>query len=336
MRDENGVRVRTLAGVIALLTALVVLPACDGGAFGEPTPTTYFAPATPIFYIPPGGLSDPQSQYQVTTILFMGFDRRSGGGTSNTDSMMLFRIDPNGEMISVLSIPRDLYVDIPNHGQGRINTAYSWGERDGTGGLNLARRTVSAAVGVPVQHAALIDFQAFVTLIDTIGGIDVDVPYDIADPTFPGEGVGYDPFYLSAGHHHLDGATALKYARTRSTPGGDFSRTERQRQIVLAVRDRVKTLDLLPSLIPQTPELWSTLEDSYETDLALADVLDLIVVASNMPGDGIKTGAIDATCVTPWTTPNGAAVLLPNQVAIEALIQDLFYSSPESTATPAP
>ena len=237
------------------------------------------------------------------------------------------------QRIAMLSIPRDLYVDIPGHGQNRINTAYSQGERDGTGGLLLARQAVSAILGIPVDHAVLIDFTVFTTAIDTIGGVDVDVPYDIYDPTYPDSGVGYDPFYLPAGQYHLDGATALKYARTRATAGGDFDRTTRQRQIVMAARDRVLSLDMLPSLIAQSPQLWNSLQGALEADLTLGDMVDLIAVASRIPADQIATGSIDESCTSSWTTPDGAQVLIPLQERIDALVSDLLSPTPAAAST---
>jgi LCP family protein required for cell wall assembly len=315
-----------------LLLGLLALTACKlaGQLVPQPTPTIYYAPATPAIYIPPAATPDIS---EPTTVLLLGIDRRPSGGTSNTDVVMLLHIDPDSQRAVVLSIPRDLYVEISGHGQGRINTAYSLGSRDGTGGLTLARQTASDILGVPIQHATLIDFRVFVTLIDAIGGVDVDVPYDISDPTFPDSGTGYDPFYLPAGQHHLDGATALKYARTRATPGGDFTRTARQRQIVLAVRDRVVQADMLPTLIAQAPQLWATLQDAIETDLTLPEIVSLAVVASQIPADQIATAAIDESCTDPWVTPSGASVLLPNQAAIEALVTDLFSPPPTTAST---
>lgn len=321
---------------LALLLLLSLASCCPPGlaSMWEPTPTVYYAPATPVVYAIPQLPPDAPAQREVTTVLVMGFDRRPSGGTSNTDAMMILRLDPIGQYIGVLSIPRDLYVQIPGHGKGRINTAYSWGERDGTGGLAQARQTVFTNLGLPVDHAILIDFRAFVTFIDAIGGIDVDVPYDISDPTYPDSGVGYDPFYLSAGPHHLDGATALKYVRSRATPGGDFSRSDRQRQVVLAVRERIVDLDLLPELIGQSPQLWSTLRDSIETDLTLGEMVDLAVVASGIPGQRIKTAAIDERSTDPWMTPGGASVLIPNQTAIEAVLADVLTAPPTPVPTP--
>jgi LCP family protein required for cell wall assembly len=267
-------------------------------------------------------------------VLLLGTDRRSPeSGTDNTDTLMLFYLDPKAGRIVVLSIPRDLYVEIPGHGQGRINTAYAWGERDGTGGLALARRTVSTTLGVPVQHAALLDFHAFVTLIDAIGGVEVDVPIAISDPTYPDSGIGYDPFALPAGRQRLDGATALKYARTRATSGGDFDRNARQRQLVLAVRDRVTRLDLLPDLIAQSPQLWATLQNAFETDLTLAEIVDLALITSRIPAERVATAGIDQTCTRSWITPAGASVLVTHRDAVEALIADLFASPSPAMAS---
>lgn len=321
--------------VSLLLLVLIVLTACRPATPtpARPTPTVYYAPPTPAMHKPITPLPRPRPEAEPTTVLVLGTDRRSPeGSTDNTDTLMLFHLDPKGRRIAILSIPRDLYVESPGHGRARINTAYAWGKQDGTGGLALARQTVSATLGIPVQHAVLINFDVFVTLIDAIGGVDVAVPYTISDPTYPDSGTGYDPFYLPAGQHHLDGTTALKYARTRATPGGDFDRTARQRQLVLAVRDRVTRFDLLPGLIAQSPQLWSALQRAFETDLTLGEIVDLAVIASRVPADQIVTASIDQTCTHFWTTPSGDSVLLPDQAAIEFLVTDLF-SPPPATAS---
>lgn len=324
-------------GWTALIAGLVVLVACSGPAENpaQVTPIAHHATPTPMAPGPLNPLPRPRSRHEPTTVLILGTDRRSSdGGTNNTDTLMLLHLDPNRRRAVILSLPRDLYVEIPGYGQARINAAYAWGERSGSGGLAVARETISTTLGIPVQHVALLDFHAFVTLIDAIGGVDVDVPHAISDPTYPDSGTGYDPFYLSAGQHHLDGATALKYARTRATPGGDFDRTARQRQLLLAVRDRVTGLGLLPGLIAQSPQLWSTLQTAVETDLTLGQIVDLAVTASHVPLDQIVSAGIDQSCTHSWTTPGGAAVLLIDGDATEALIADLFPSPPASAAVP--
>jgi LCP family protein required for cell wall assembly len=322
--------------LVILFLGLVVLAACSPAVETPvpPTPTVAYVPPPPVAASDlPAPPPRSRPQFEATTVLLLGTDRRSSGSTNdNTDTLMLFHLDPNARRAVILSIPRDLYVEIPGHGQNRVNTAYAWGEQDGTGGLALARRTISATLGTPVQHAVLLDFRAAVTLIDAIGGIDVDVPYAISDPTYPDSGTGYDPFYLPAGRQHLDGVTALKYARTRVTSGGDFDRNARQRQLVLAVRDQVTRLDLLPGLISQSPQIWSTLQLAFETDLTLAKIVDLAVIGSRIPADQIVTAGIDQDCTQFWTTPSGAAVLILDRGATEALITGLFAPPPAAVA----
>jgi LCP family protein required for cell wall assembly len=327
--------IRRATPLTILLLGLVALMACSraGEPPVRPTSTVRYATPTPVSSDLPTRPPNPRSQLEATTVLLLGTDRRSSDSTAdNTDTLMLFHLDPKARHAVIFSIPRDLYVEIPGHGPGRINTAYAWGEQDGTGGLALARHAVSTTLGIPVHHAVLLDFHAFVMLIDAIGGVDVDVPYAISDPTYPDSGIGYEPFALPAGQHHLDGATTLKYARTRATPGGDFDRTARQRQLVLAVRDRITSLDLVPGLIAQSPQLWVALQAAFETDLTLAEIVDLAVVANRIPADQIATAGIDQSCTYAWITPGGASVLVADSGAMEALISGLFTPPPAAMA----
>jgi LCP family protein required for cell wall assembly len=322
---------------LIMLLGLIVLAACRASEEPplRPTSTARYATPTPVAVAddPPTPPPSSHSQLEATTVLLLGTDRRNSGSTTdNTDTLILFHLDPNARRAVILSIPRDLYVEIPGHGPGRINTAYAWGEQDGTGGLALARRAVSTTLGIPIHHAVLLDFYAFVALVDALGGVDLEVPYTILDPTYPDSGIGYDPFALLAGRHHLDGATALKYARTRATAGGDFDRTARQRQLVLAVRDRITSLDLLPGLIAQSPQLWAALQTAFETDLTLGEIVDLAVFTSRIPADQIVTAGIDQSCTYSWTTSSGASVLAIDGGALAALITDLFAAPPAAIA----
>ena len=323
--------------LVLLLAGISVLVACSPveESLPQPMPTDVYVTPTSVIVVVasprPAPLPKPRLQSGATTVLLLGTDRRDTDfGSNNTDTIMLFHLDPSTRHAVILSIPRDLYVEIPGHGQGRINTAYAWGERDGTGGLALASQTVSSTLGIPIQRAALLDFDGFVTLFDAIGGVDVVVPSAISDPAYPDSGIGYDPFYLPAGQHHLDGVTALKYARTRATSGGDFDRSARQRQLVLAVRDQITRLDLLTDLITESPQLWAELQDVLETDLTLGEIVDLAVTAARIPADQIVTSSLDQTYTQFWITPSGAQVLIPDHSAIESLLDALF--APPSAA----
>ncbi|MEZ4518348.1 MAG: LCP family protein [Chloroflexota bacterium] len=173
-------------------------------------------------------------------ILLMGIDRRPGEAfVSRTDTMMVISIDPETDSAAILSVPRDLYVDIPGYGQDRVNTAFVYGamnsndiEHNYLDGAALAMQTISYNLDIPIDHFVLVDFGAFTRSIDLLGGIDITVPYTIDDPYYPDMNYGYDPLYITAGLQHFDGENALKYARTRHADT-DFNRAQRQQQVVL-------------------------------------------------------------------------------------------------------
>lgn len=262
------------------------------------------------------------------TILMMGIDRRPGEPfISRTDTMMLVSFNPQTEDVSVLSVPRDLYVVIPGRGRDRINTAFVYGAQGNNpaGGAELAMRTVEYNLGVPVDHYVMLDFNAFVRAIDAIGGIDVEVPYDINDPTFPDMNYGYDPLYIPAGPHQFDGLTALKYARTRHQDN-DFYRARRQQQVLLAVRS--KAMSLGPAeMLRQAPFLYRQLEEGIRTDLSLEQIVALANAVKDVQEDGIQTAVLDTEYVVGYRTEGGASVLILVNEKAAPLIEDLFYDS---------
>jgi LCP family protein required for cell wall assembly len=260
-------------------------------------------------------------------ILVMGIDRRPGEPfISRTDTMMLMSIDTESLEASILSIPRDLYVIIPGVGRDRINTAFVYGSagNNPAGGAELAKQTVEYNLGVPVHHYVMVDFNAVTQGIDTIGGIDVNVPYEIYDPMFPDMNYGYDPLYIAAGIQHFDGSTALKYARTRHQDN-DFNRAWRQQQVIMAVRDKILGLGAT-TMIEQAPDLLQQLNQSYRTDLSLNDVITLGRAAAEIPSENIRSEVLDQNYVSNYSTETGASVLIPLNDLIAPLLQDMFYS----------
>ena len=175
---------------------------------------------------------DGQTRY---TIIVAGLDRREDQTNEpvRTDSLMLVSIDPATKSIGLLSIPRDLWVEIPGQEErDRINRAYFLGEvRGAGGGPRLLQQTVSWNLGMRVHNYVLVDFKVLVDLVDLLGGIEVTIDYTINDERYPDKNYGYDPFYLAPGTHILDGEDALRFARTRHG-NNDVLRAGRQQQVI--------------------------------------------------------------------------------------------------------
>jgi LCP family protein required for cell wall assembly len=262
-------------------------------------------------------------QKERVNILLLGIDKRPDDTLSRTDTMIVVTIDPNTMTAGMLSIPRDLYIPIPGYdGEDRINKAYYLGEKDGYpgGGPALAMKTIQDNFGIPIHFYAQIDFQGFRDMVDTLGGIEVDVPETIDDPTYPDENYGFDPFYIEAGHHLLDGHSALQYARTRHAAGSDFGRAARQQQVILAIRN--KALEL--NMIPKIPELWSSFSTSIDTNLQLIDIVELSQLAGSIDAAKIQSAVIDHNYTVDYVTDQGGQVLLPLRDKIQTLIDSIF------------
>jgi polyisoprenyl-teichoic acid--peptidoglycan teichoic acid transferase len=261
------------------------------------------------------------------SILLMGVDQRcEETGPTHTDSMMVLTIDPVGLSAAVLSLPRDLWVEIPDFGVDRINQANYLGEiyEYPGGGQALAVQTVEALLGVPIDYYVAVNFDAFVKVVDLIGGIDIDVPEAIDDPSYPDRCYGYDPFSIQAGKQHLDGEAALKYARTRATFGGDVDRAGRQQAVILAVREQVFNLNSLPQFIAQAPQLWQTTQENVRTNMTLDEAIQLALLAQDIPRGSIQTAVLDFNYVYNETTPDGRQVLVPVRDNIRQLRNQLF------------
>lgn len=264
-------------------------------------------------------------------VLVLGIDRRAAEeGYFRTDTMLVLTLDPVSKTGGVLSIPRDLWVPIPGYGVERINAAHVFGQRYNYpgGGPALAAKTVENNLGIRIHHYVRVDFNAFVELVDRIGGIDIYVDQDIHDRTYPSndpaDPYGYDPFYVEAGQHHFDGEMALKYARTRHSFGGDFDRARRQQQVVKAVFERVTRLQMLPTLIAQAPQMWRAVQDSVETDLKLDEMIALSRLAAQVDTDDIRFGVVDERYTIPYVTEDGAEVLVLLRDRMRDLRDEIF------------
>ena len=268
-------------------------------------------------------------------MLLLGIDQRCDEtGPVRTDSMMILTIDPVGLSASVLSLPRDLWVEVPTYGVDRINQAHYLGELNEHpgGGPGLAMETVEALLGIEIDYFVTVNFDGFVQFINHIDGIQVEVPEDIDDPTYPDSCYGYDPFLIEAGLRNMNGQIALQYARTRATPGGDVDRAKRQQQVLLAVRDKIMQFDMVPKLMLESPQLWKTFQSSVGTNMTLDEGLQLALLMNEIPRESISTAVINYEMAQPHTTPDGQQVLVPVRENIRGLRDELFR--PPAIPTP--
>jgi LCP family protein required for cell wall assembly len=274
-------------------------------------------------------LPEPWSGTSRVTILLMGLDYRdweSGEGAPRTDSMMLVTLDPISETAGMLSIPRDLWVEIPAYGHGRINTAYALGEQDRLpgGGPGLAVKTVEKLLGVPIQYYVQLDFGAFVRMVDEIGGVEIFIPEEIkVDPIGPNNTV-----VLRPGVRMLSGDVALAYARARHTEGGDFDRAQRQQQLAIAIRDQLLELNMVATVVTKAPTLYQELASGIRTNLALDQMIALGMLALQISPDDIRNAVISPPdMVTLETIVYGgeeAQVLKPVPNQIRMLRDEIF------------
>ncbi|MFQ6000614.1 MAG: LCP family protein [Anaerolineae bacterium] len=256
-------------------------------------------------------------------ILILGTDRRDKGErAARTDTMMVASLDPVARRAVLLSIPRDLWVFIPGYGEGRINTAYFYGEVDGGQGPALAKETVEANLGIPIDYYVGLDFEGFKEIVDTLGGVTIDVEAPIRDDLFPDDNYGYRSIYIPAGRQEMDGEMLLQYVRTRHG-GNDFERMRRQQQALRALAQRALNLNLLPRL----PALINTTLDAISTDIQPLEILALANLGSQIGLDGLEMRAIDESLTTPFVTLDGAQILLPDEAGIEAMLEELFAPS---------
>jgi LCP family protein required for cell wall assembly len=224
----------------------------------------------------PPALRDPLN------ILLVGVDRRPDMQEGvRSDTLILIHIDPAQGWAGMLSIPRDSVADIPHLGQQKINAAYAYGFNhaaelygegtvaDAAGGA-LAAETVEGFLGLKVDYVAQIDFRGFQRVVDTLGGVTLDVPRPLLDPAYPTDDYGYERLYIPAGLQVLDGATALRYARSRHS-SSDFDRSRRQQQVLRAILAEVRARGLL-SQAALLPALANDLEQSVSTTMPLSDL----------------------------------------------------------------
>ncbi|HEX8967590.1 MAG TPA: LCP family protein, partial [Chloroflexota bacterium] len=224
---------------------------------------------------------------------------------------------PVGKSAAMVSLPRDMWVRIPGctpregctGGQQRINVAHA------VGGPDLAVQTVRSDFSIPVDHYARVDFRGFEQLVDTVGGVVVDVDWPVKDDEYPTADYGYQRIYFGPGPQLMSGAQALQYARSRHGMS-DFARAGRQQKVIVSLRNRALQLNM----ISRAPELVGIIQKSLSTDLTPVQMLALGKLVSEIDRDRITNLVIDTNYVTPFTGQDGADLLQPDVPAIRRAI----------------
>lgn len=265
------------------------------------------------------------------TAVILGLDRRPSEGLAltRTDTIIIASIYPAEEQITLFHIPRDTYLKIPSgYKTGsadyiQANTMLMEGERmQEDYGPYWVGDVVACNFGIYIDRYVLLDFEAFIELVDAMGGLKITTLFPISDSTFPDMNFRYDPFYLSAGDHVLNGYDALRYARTRHQDN-DLVRGDRQTEVLEAIYDQIQQPDVLAGLLAQAPDLLRSLKRHIETDIMLEDMPQLIQMALSIPRDNIISDTLESA-YTIHTIHEGRNIVIPNPQNIDELMGELF------------
>jgi LCP family protein required for cell wall assembly len=259
----------------------------------------------------------PRDDNGFINVLLVGTGDDDHEGVDLTDTIIVVSIDPTTKSAVLLSVPRDLYLmKTEKMGAGRINGLYRdykyslirqgiEKEEASKQAMSELEQEVSEIVNLPIHRSVKVNFSAFQEGVDAIGGIDINVPQDLVDPEYPGPNYTYITFTMPAGLQHMDGETALKYARSRHSTS-DFSRSARQQQILLAAAEKVKARSLLTN-ISQIQEFLGILSKNVETNLSLAEMVSFAKLGETLDQHKVLTMQLNATngIYTNFVLPGG-------------------------------
>lgn len=280
---------------------------------------------------------------QTENFLILGTDHRASGDAWRTDTIIVVGLDRVLRRAAVLSIPRDLYLEVPNYGYNRINQVDYIGERilrtEG-GGPALVSEVLSNTLGIATQHWVRVEMIGFQDMVDAVGGVTIRLDCPFYEPIFNLTSNSWDYFTLPAGEVHLNGEAAYWYVRLRLRES-DIGRSERQRQFLWALREQALATNLLPRL----PALWSAFQHTFATDLSLLEMVNLVRFGVTLDPVNVRSGGITLRELQSYTTERGASVLvIADQARVQAVV-DGIWSAPamvdarrqnEATCPPIP
>ena len=256
---------------------------------------------------------------KTMTLIVGGLDTLTPEEPENTDVFMIVRVDLDARTARVLPVPRDLYVDIPGVGADKITRAYDYGSSaqgdDPQAGIDLMKETVAYNFGIEIDAVVLTTFGGFEEIIDAIGGVDVENPYDVYDADYPTPDRQTKEIFFPAGPLHLDGADALIFCRTRHMDGDD-GRVMRQQIVLRAVLDKVRD----PAMLAQAPELIGAFQDAVRTDMTLDQMLSIATLIPDFSNDSVAFGSM-LPYLWGSTAPNGAWIYAADWSVLPGFVQ---------------
>ncbi|KKP80225.1 MAG: hypothetical protein UR78_C0002G0011 [Candidatus Moranbacteria bacterium GW2011_GWF2_35_39] len=268
-------------------------------------------------------------------VLLLGIAGQGKPGRNLTDTIMIASFNTKTGQTALLSIPRDLFVEVPeNNYTTKINTVYEYGLQtfpsDEENSMEPIKKVIENITSLDINYWVVMNFDGFQKAVDAIGGINITNEYDIFDPRYPGPNYSYETFELKKGFHHLDGATALKYARMRhNDPKSDFGRAKRQQQVMQAIKNKIFSTGTLlnPVAINQ---LLNTLGENVKTNIASSEFADFVALIKNLDTNNINNVVLDAwkkDSLLRGSQITGISALIPrvsNWSEIQELAQNIF------------
>ena len=343
--------------LVASLTAALYLAACSRQAvfvgFPTPTPDSIVLTSNNGAPVPPFGpfadVPDPEIVGSILTnvvpqemtivpsgpafawqdtenYLILGTDRRPADSSWRTDTIIIVGLDRKLNRAAVLSVPRDLYLEIPNYGYGRINQVDYIGERIlGTpgGGPALISTVLSQTLGIKTEHWMRVEMTGFKEVVDAVGGVTIYLDCPFYEPIFDLTSNTWDYFTLPAGEVHLGGEEAYWYVRLRLKES-DIGRSQRQRQFLWAMRDQV----LKTNLLPRMPALFAAFSNTFSTDLSIINILTLMQFGVGLDSSNVRASGITLSELQSYTTEQGASVLIISDPERVRAVVDGIWDAP--------
>jgi len=261
------------------------------------------------------------SSQESANVLFLGIAGDGSRGALLTDSIFLVHLNFNQKESSIISFPRDLWVQVPNSSQNeKINALYSLSNKNKTNFIkttsyNLIQEKIETISGLKINYVVIFDLQGFGKLVDALGGINIWLDKEMVDPRLTNPHDSSEIFDLSPGWHYLDGATAIKFVRTRYAPNGDFYRIDNQHIIIAALREKINQLSNVWNLMTWF-KIWQSMSQHYITNLDFNALWELFNLFKN-----VKSNQIQYLSLT--NRP-------PDNLLISSAIEDIYNNATTS------